>query len=363
MQEGFSSDYVCPKDSLSAEFKEMAYNDQIKDKEERAGLMSCYCAASIAKDPKGIFDVNFSEFTSDGQPEDPKYCYSWLENQVIQNGLVIGASVLITVINVVACMIFEMIAKFERKHTINEETISQFSKITIIQFINVALIVICVNFSFLDDPFLGFIPIFNGEYTDFSVKWYSNVGKTLCMTLMINIFSPHASKLSLPFLKFFFRWADRGYSSTFRVGENGVNTKKYLQDELNTLYTGDQISGHYVYAQNYTYLWCVLMFSTGMPILYPFAVIFYFGLYWVYKLLLTKFYQKTTKFNYNLPIYTTQFIKIGVFFHIIVGAFMVTNNDIIPSKLDSSALTSYLGESESEIEEGFAFAKRFFASE
>jgi len=83
--------------------------------------------------------------------------------------MVIGASVLITVINVVACTIFELIAKFERKHTINEETISQFSKITIIQFINVALIVICVNFDFLEDNFLGFIPIFNGDYTDFSV--------------------------------------------------------------------------------------------------------------------------------------------------------------------------------------------------
>lgn len=194
------------------------------------------------------------------------------------------------------------------------------------------MIVICVNFKFLEGDFLGFIPIFNGEYDDFSVEWYSNVGKTLCMTLMINIVSPHASKLSLPFLKFFFRWADRGYSSVFNLGDNKVNTKKYLQDELNTLYTGDQISGHYVYAQNYTYLWCVLMFSTGMPILYPFAVIFYFGLYWVYKLLLIKFYQKTTKFNYHLPIYTTQYIKVGVFFHIIIGGIMVTNNDIIPSQ-------------------------------
>ena len=101
------------------------------------------------------------------------------------------------------------------------------------------MIVICVNFKFLEDKFLGFIPIFNGEYTDFSVTWYSNVGKTLCMTLMINIFSPHASKLSLPFLKFFFRWADRGYSSVFRLDDNKVNTKKYLQEELNTLYTGD----------------------------------------------------------------------------------------------------------------------------
>ena len=55
----------------------------------------------------------------------------------------------VTMINVIACTIFEMIVKLERKHTINEETISQFTKITIVQFINVAIIVICVNFDFL----------------------------------------------------------------------------------------------------------------------------------------------------------------------------------------------------------------------
>jgi len=198
------------------------------------------------------------------------------------------------------------------------------------------------------------------------------------MTLLINIFSPHASKLTLPFLKFFFRWADRGYTKVFRLEEdksnmknrhkfklysNKVNTKKYLQDELNTLYTGDQISGHYVYAQNYTYLWCVLMFSTGLPILYPFAVIFYFGLYWVYKLLLIKFYQKTTKFNYNLPIYTTQYIKVGVFFHIIVGGFMVTNNDIIPAQIDYEAARAYGLSAEQNasdaINKSFSVAERF----
>jgi hypothetical protein len=80
------------------------------------------------------------------------------------------------------------------------------------------------------------------------------------------------------------------------------------------------------------------MFSTGIPILYPFAVVMYLGVYWVYKFLLIKFYQKTTKFNYNLPVYTTQYIKIGVFFHILIGGLMVTNNDIIPSKLDYSAI-------------------------
>ena len=43
------------------------------------------------------------------------------------------------------------------------------------QFINIAIVVLCVNFDFLkgDSFFLGFIPIFNGEYLDFSASWYA----------------------------------------------------------------------------------------------------------------------------------------------------------------------------------------------
>jgi len=78
--------------------------------------------------------------------------------------MVIGASCVITCINVIACTIFDLMISLEKKHTINEETTSQFTKITIIQFINVAMIVILVNFDLLEEDLLGFIPILNGEY-------------------------------------------------------------------------------------------------------------------------------------------------------------------------------------------------------
>jgi hypothetical protein len=74
------------------------------------------------------------------------------------------------------------------------------------------------------------------------------------------------------------------------------------------------------------------MFSTGMPILYPFGCIFYAINYWVYKLLLVKYYAKTTMFNHELPMYSTRFIKSGLMLHVVMGGFMVTNSEIIPSK-------------------------------
>lgn len=147
----------------------------------------------------------------------------------------------------------------------------------------------------------------------------------------------------LPSAKLCVRCCDRGCQKKIWKKKNDdddndvdVNTKKLVQQDLNRLYTGDQIAGHYVYAQNYTYLWCVLMYSTGLPILYPFACVFYFVLYWVYKWLLLKFYARTTKFNQDIPIKSVPWIKVGLFYHLVVGSFMLSNNRFFPHETKST---------------------------
>ena len=74
-----------------------------------------------------------------------------------------------------------------------------------------------------------------------------------------------------------------------------------------------------------------MMYSSGLPILYPISCIFYVILFWVYKYLLLKFYQKTSKFNEYLAIRSIRYIKYGVFFHMAIGCVMYTNSDIISS--------------------------------
>ena len=135
--------------------------------------------------------------------------------------MIIGTSVVVVVINIAICTFFDKIVFIEKRHTINEETMGQFKKITIMQFINIAVVILLVNFDSLDAPFLGFIPILQGEYNDFTSYWYGQVGKTLCITLMINIFSPHASKIAFPMLKLLFRCKDRKWSLHVKVTEDG----------------------------------------------------------------------------------------------------------------------------------------------
>jgi len=84
-----------------------------------------------------------------------------------------------------------------------------------------------------------------------------------------------------------------------------------------------------------------MMYSTGMPILYPFAAVFYFVLYWVYKFLLLKYYEKTTKFNEELPLYCTHWIKFGVLIHGLIGFMMITNSSLIPNDNFWSNKSSY----------------------
>lgn len=153
------------------------------------------------------------------------------------------------------------------------------------------------------------------------------------MTLSINVISPYFSRLSWPCLKATQQLLDRGckchIKKNKKEGDIEVNTKKKIQSDLEALYTGPQIMSHYVYAQLYTYLWACLMYSSGMPILYPIGMMFFFILYWVYKGLLLNYYQKTSRFNEQLPRYVVRYIKFGLIFHLIIGFLMYSNSRIL----------------------------------
>jgi hypothetical protein len=98
------------------------------------------------------------------------------------------------------------------------------------QFINIAIVLLAVNINLSHNEkgkFLGFLPIFNGKYNDFDSFWYLNIGKMLCMTLFLSIFSPHLSKLFWPVLSWIFRCQDRGCRRNLKV-EDKVNTQLIL---------------------------------------------------------------------------------------------------------------------------------------
>lgn len=63
--------------------------------------------------------------------------------------MVIGSSCVIVMINIITSMIFERTVAIEKRQTVNEETIGMFMKIFILQYINIAIVILIVNFNFI----------------------------------------------------------------------------------------------------------------------------------------------------------------------------------------------------------------------
>lgn len=159
--------------------------------------------------------------------------------------------------------------------------------------------------------------------------------------MLLGIFTPHASYFFFAGLNLFWRCLDRGfcrgsswesiYKQQEERGEDGIDvwTGQLIQDDLNAIYTGEEIYSHYVYSSLYGYFIVVLTFSAGIPVLIPFAAIFFFVFYCVYKCLLTKYYARATTFNEGLPLTATRLaFPIGIVLHLFFGSLMVSNADI-----------------------------------
>lgn len=233
------------------------------------------------------------------------------------------------VVNVIAQHIFQFLGKFQKFYTKNEQTLSIMSNILWLQFINFAFIPIVTQFYLRVRPLHAF-GLLNGLYPDFNYDWYQEVGAVLCYTMLINCFTPHLSKLAKPIIKFLLRFWDRSFSFKMEK-DNKVNTKKVLQQDLNNLYTGDEIASFDLYAQSMTSFLVITTYSAGLPMLYPIGCLNFFIIYWVYKTLLVKYYQKTISFNQDLPIYSVRYFKYAIYFHIVMAAFMYTNKGMLYS--------------------------------
>jgi hypothetical protein len=86
-----------------------------------------------------------------------------------------------------------------------------------------------------------------------------------------------------------------------------------IQPDLHDLYTNNEIPAAYIFAQFFTSFWSIMSCSAGLPVLYPIGIINYVVFYWIYKILLVKYYSKTSIFDQDLPLSTIIYFKTALF--------------------------------------------------
>ena len=88
----------------------------------------------------------------------------------------------------------------------------------------------------------------------------------------------------------------------------------------------------YKYSTILTVLFVTMMYSTGMPILYFIACLFFFTNYWTEKILFFYFYRKPENLDENLAKRTLSWFKYALLAHMVMGLLMFSNVRILPPK-------------------------------
>ena len=72
-------------------------------------------------------------------------------------------------------------------------------------------------------------------------------------------------------------------------------------------------------------IFVILIYSSGMPILYFVGTMWFAATYLCNKLLIIYFYQSITTFNRIIPQFSVKFLKAALVCHMIGASFMLTN--------------------------------------
>ena len=170
------------------------------------------------------------------------------------------------------------LGKYERYATQTQESISIMHKLFIACFINMAILILFINFDLSDSNLVGYfhknIPlmsyILNGDYDDFTRIWYLKVGLSFSIILSINVLFPHILSLVL-------------FKPIILIRRACCWKGKILQMDLNTLFEGPCLDIPYRYALLIANIFLAFAFSSGIPLLTLLLILQIFLLYWIDK--------------------------------------------------------------------------------
>lgn len=112
-------------------------------------------------------------------------------------------------------------------------------------------------------------------------------------------------------------------------GDDECETKILFQDDLNRFYTGEPVKIWYLYAWFFTNVLIYYLYSSGMPLMYLFGIIFFVCNYLAYKFLFFYWNQKAFGWDAELSLSAVGMIKWAILAHLLMALFMFSNKRLM----------------------------------
>jgi hypothetical protein len=146
------------------------------------------------------------------------------------NAFTILVTLIIPILNTGLVFLLTKLTKFEKHKTLTNDLRSLIGKIFISSFINSGVIILVANAKIAD--FKIGLPIFTGEFDDFTPDWFMSVGISILFSMTVYAFTSQISFLLAKWIDVFKRCYDSGCDC------NGKSTKKFSRKKYLDLYVG-----------------------------------------------------------------------------------------------------------------------------
>ena len=132
--------------------KKEAWEDyNLQPTELQQGFMDCFCYQEAKSRYYAVKDIAFED--AYGNSSYP--CADWLKQNIVNRAVLIGLSLSISLLNGALRICLNKLSHFEGKHSETDRLASATTKMWLVQFINVGVLILLLNSRFPEDSLLA----------------------------------------------------------------------------------------------------------------------------------------------------------------------------------------------------------------
>jgi len=295
-----------------------------------AGGLCAMCTCKALQDSGSLlWWQSFGDSATIKMADGTAMCTAQANDFFVLLGLQLAAVAVVVIFNTIMKTTTQLLAFFEKHHTLAEQETSIAIAVFVGQFVNTALVSLLVYAEIstiknrIKDALQGdasAFPIFAGSYSDFSEQWYGVVGAQLMLTIIINVFLPLVPLVTAALVNCCLPCMTKGVAS---------------QQALNIAYLGADFVLSTRYGMLLNTIFTCFMYASGMPILLFVGACICFVTYWIDKIQLLRFSRLPPQYSDKLAMYILTTFKYAILLHMLFAVWVfsatkVTGDNMFP---------------------------------
>ncbi|CAE6918130.1 unnamed protein product, partial [Symbiodinium natans] len=283
--------------------------------------LRCYCTQQIANDPF----LRIPGYYNKAENVAAEICEDFIWYQGTQLGVRMGGVVAVMVINNILLVLFAYFDSLGRYQTATDLAASQVFNLFLATLVNTAIVynLIGINFYTSNDSVFGALKFGQGPHDDLNPNWFITIGNMLVITIVCQI----ACSVALPVL---WVWTVDPLLRWFFCKDT------HSQELLNEYHVLPEWTLSLRVAETLVVVFCVLMYSTGFPVLYLFGALYCLLAFWADKYALLRGSRKPPGYTKSAIESAVIMCPFAILFHLLFAIWLFGNQDIMPSNWGGS---------------------------